>query len=225
MNTILSIITSLDTCLVAEADPELAQSQSAYMRSLWPFLGIPKPRLLASVKPYIKQLKGMSAQDFCSVIEMLWHKPEREYQYVALEIGRTYHRVFGPEDLQFFKGLITRKSWWDTVDVIAPYMVGSIIQRHPLLLPQMKDWTQDENMWVRRTSLLFQLHYKQKTHVEELLHNCVQLMHEKEFFIRKAIGWVLREYSKTDPLVVRRFVDQYKNQLSPLSYREATKYC
>eukprot|EP01087_Luapelamoeba_hula_P014055 TRINITY_DN4057_c0_g1_i2.p1 TRINITY_DN4057_c0_g1~~TRINITY_DN4057_c0_g1_i2.p1 ORF type:complete len:122 (+),score=10.59 TRINITY_DN4057_c0_g1_i2:413-778(+) len=120
--------------------------------------------------------------------------------------------------------MIRNKSWWDTVDIIASNLVGSLVTQFPQLSATMDNWISDEHLWVRRTALIHQLKYKAATNTDRLYSYIGQLMHEQDFFIRKAIGWALREYSKTDPDSVRDFIAANDSELSSLSKREGSKY-
>jgi 3-methyladenine DNA glycosylase AlkD len=126
-------------------------------------------------------------------------------------------------DIDVFESLITTKSWWDTVDYLASHTMGDHLARHPELIPEYTErWITSDDLWLRRTAILYQLRYKQKTDAGRLFEYISRCKDEKEFFIRKAIGWALREYSKTDEQSVREFVAV--SRLSPLSEREALKY-
>jgi 3-methyladenine DNA glycosylase AlkD len=126
--------------------------------------------------------------------------------------------------LQTYANMIRMKSWWDTVDDIAANLVGMLLLDHPELVQAMDDWIQDEFLWIRRTALIFQLKYKQQTDCTRLFGYCTTVMHERDFFIRKAIGWALRQYSKTDPIAVKQFIQTHQHALSPLSVKEGSKY-
>jgi len=120
--------------------------------------------------------------------------------------------------------MIRTNSWWDTVDTIAPNLVGHLVKTHHELTKLMDQWIEDPYLWIRRAALLHQLRWKEMTDEETLFRYCQKTMHEKDFFIRKAIGWVLREYSKTNPRSVKKFIAKYQSNLSPLSIREGSKY-
>jgi 3-methyladenine DNA glycosylase AlkD len=126
--------------------------------------------------------------------------------------------------LEIFEYLIRTKSWWDTVDDIAANLVGPLLSDYPELIKVMDSWIQDENIWIRRTALIFQLKWKKQTDTNRLFTYCGQVMHERDFFIRKAIGWALRQYSKTDPVAVKQFIQDNQFKLSPLSIKEGGKY-
>lgn len=119
--------------------------------------------------------------------------------------------------------LIVSKSWWDTVDVLSPHIMGYMFSTYPKLISQYSDlWIEDENIWLQRSAILYQLHYKGGTDEERLFRYIIRRANNDEFFVQKAIGWVLREYAKTNPESVKSFV--LNHQLKPLSKREALKH-
>lgn len=194
---------------------------SAYMRNLFPFLGIASPERAALQREALAGLPKPAAAELESAALALWELPEREYQYAACEILR---RKAGRLDATFLavaRELIETKSWWDTVDTLASNVVGPIVRRFPELKGQMDEWAADPNFWIARTAILHQLKFKNATDSERLFSYCELRAPDREFFIRKAIGWALREYSKTDAEAVRSFVAASEAGLSGLSKREA----
>lgn len=118
---------------------------------------------------------------------------------------------------------MTTTSWWDTVDLLAAHVVGTLVAADPRLGADMDVWIADEDLWVARTALLHQLRYKERTDTDRLFAHCLRRSAHPDFFIRKAIGWALREYAKTDPAAVRAFVTRERDRLAPLTVREALK--
>lgn len=156
------------------------------------------------------------------VVKTLWQKPEREYQYAAQELAAKYLRHSDKRDIDLFEWMITTKSWWDTVDFIASTIVGNYFKHFPDQLPEKnEDWLHSGDIWLQRTTLIFQLKYKEKVDEQLLVDNIRRLNGTNEFFINKAIGWALREYGKVNPEWVSDFTNQ--NNLSNLSRREALK--
>ena len=196
-------------------EASFAAWQEAYMLHQFPFLGVRSPLLKRAVKTYI-------SADWRKEIPLLWNEPEREYQYAALQLALHHKKEWVPADLQLFETLICSKSWWDTVDTIAPHLAGALFLRHPELLVNADRWLKSDHLWLRRSAIIFQLRYKEKTDANRLFESCARLGGEKEFFIRKAIGWALREYGKTEPERVKKFLATAS--LSPLSIREARKH-
>ncbi|GIH05101.1 hypothetical protein Rhe02_31680 [Rhizocola hellebori] len=203
------------------ADPQRAVSMSAYMRDQFPFLGIPSPQVRQLIretplaKPTEAQLREVALD--------LWQLPEREFQYVACVHLRRYVKVCGPGFIDVARQLIVTKPWWDTVDTLASHTVGPLVRAHPELVATMDSWIDDENMWLARTALIHQLGYKSATDSVRLFGYCQRRADHPDFFIRKAIGWSLREYAKTNPEAVRAFVHANEGTLSGLSEREALK--
>lgn len=194
-----------------------------YMRDLFPFLGIKKPARSQLLKQFYQQtgiLKEPFQSDF--VIE-LWERAEREYQYAALDYIEKSLKKLSKEDLSLMESIITTKSWWDTIDTLASKPVGKIAKDHPEVIQEtIEDWAYGEHLWLRRSAILFQLKYKEQTDEALLYRYIEQNAASKEFFIQKAIGWVLREYSKTNPQSVKQFIETH--QLAALSVREGSKY-
>lgn len=208
--------------LNANRNPQLAEGMAAYMKNQFAFLGIPKPERTKLQKNFIKQAKKQGRIEWQDVYA-LWDLPEREYQYVALDYLEELRKYLQPADIHHLQTLIVMKSWWDTVDKIATIPVGSLCLQHPELVKDcVMAWAESDNMWLARTAILFQLKYKEHTDTGVLAAVIEKNSSSKEFFINKAIGWILREYSKTDKEWVREFLNTHT--LAPLSVREASKY-
>jgi 3-methyladenine DNA glycosylase AlkD len=153
----------------------------------------------------------------------LWALPEREYQYVAVDLLRRQNKQLTADDLPALEALVQAKSWWDTVDGLA-VTIGSIVTREPQLLGRMDALIGAPDFWLRRIALLHQLDGKENTDEARLFAYCLRCADEREFFIRKAIGWALRQYARTNPAAVRQFLDTHREKLSGLSFREAAKH-
>jgi len=158
------------------------------------------------------------------VIFDLWSGIYREEMYLALDVAELVKPYRDLESWPIYLDLLRTAPWWDTLDWIAGKIMSLLILEHRELEGELIQWRVDENMWVRRASLLAHLKHKAYTNTTLLGETVVMLAHEEEFFIRKAIGWVLREYSKTDPVWVGAFVEMHENELSSLSKRESMKY-
>jgi 3-methyladenine DNA glycosylase AlkD len=207
----------------AAADPERAEGNRAYMRDQFPFLGIPTTKRRALSREVLAGLPAPSADELERIARACWELPEREYQYFAVDLLGRYARRLEPGFLDTVHHLVTTKSWWDTVDALASNVAGPIVAAHPEAVADMEDWLVDENMWLARTAIIHQLTYKEGTDTARLFRYCLARADHKDFFIRKAIGWALRQYAWTDPAAVREFVTAHAAELSPLSVREATK--
>ena len=214
----------LEHIFTSAADSARAQAQAAYMKHKFQFFGISKPERAQLEKEFFKSCPITSHDELKQILTILWNKPQREFQYTACELAQKHHKLWTPDFFEVFESMIRTHSWWDSVDTIASNMVGKLLLKYPELQNSMDAWIDDDNFWIQRTALLFQLRYKEKTDEQKLFGYCKKRAHEKEFFIRKAIGWALREYSKTNPKSVKEFLVNHKDQLSPLSYKEANKY-
>ena len=194
-----------------------------YMKGHFSFLGIKSPLRKELEKKFFQET-GLLLEPFNKeFIEELWNEEEREYQYTALTYMEKSLKKLQKSDLPFMEWLITTKSWWDTVDAIAPKPVGNIAEKFPDVIEETVDgWAIHENIWLRRAAILFQLKYKEKTNEDLLYRYIMKNAERKEFFIQKAIGWALREYSKSNPASVEKFIEEHK--LTPLSVREGSKY-
>ena len=199
-----------------------AKYMKAYMKDNFEYLGIKTPLRKELEKELLKE-KSKEALIDKDFVKMLWNYEYRELQYVALDYLVKQKKKLQKEDINFIKDLIITKPWWDTIDLIASHLVGEICKKYPELIDEyILNWSTDENMWIRRTAILYQLKYKQDTDRNILEKVIKDNIEDEEFFIRKAIGWVLREYSKTNKDWVSEFIAN--NRLSKLSKKEASKY-
>ena len=199
-----------------------AIAMSLYMRNKFKFLGIKSPKRKEIFKQIYENFKNNKEIDKEFVVKF-FNKDYREFQYIAIDYLIKMKKYFLKEDIYFIKDLIITKSWWDTVDLIASNLLGEICKKYPSLIDeQIVFWINDENMWLRRSSIIFQLRYKENTNLEILQKSIESNIDDDEFFIQKAIGWALREYSKTDYKWVLNFINNHN--LSKLSKREAEKY-
>ena len=205
-------------------DPERAAPAAAYMRNQFPFLGVPAPTQRTLSHAVTAGLPAPTENDLRTVALACWTLDEREYQYFACGWLRNHVRVPGPDFLATARTLITTKSWWDTVDSLATRFVGGLVRRHPVLAGEMDAWAADANLWLVRTAILYQLHYGPETDTDRLFGYCTRQAAHPDFFVRKAIGWALRHYARTDPDAVRRYLADNADRLSPLSAREAAKH-
>ena len=203
------------------ADPDRAVQMSAYMRDMFPYLGIQTPVRRKLTREFLKAAKKTGAVDWVFINEC-WQL-EREFQYLALDYLDALSACLSPDDVLCLRDLALRKSWWDTIDHLDA-IFGTLALKYPEINSTLLAWSTDENFWLRRIAIDHQLLYKDKTDTVLLEQIIVNNLGQTEFFINKAIGWALREYSKTDPDWVRGFVNSYQDQLAPLSVREASKY-
>lgn len=202
---------------------EQAIPMKTYMKDQFPFLGIKSPIRKELMKEFFKKSEILSKPFQKDFVLALWEKEEREYQNAAMDYIEKCLRKLEKSDLSLFEYLITTKSWWDTVDMLAQKPVGTIACKHPDVIHETIDgWAIGGNLWLQRTAIIFQLKYKERTDEELLYRYIKQNLGSKEFFIQKAIGWALREYSKTNPESVKKFISE--TNLPKLSVREGSKY-
>lgn len=202
-----------------------ASAMSKYMKDRFLFYGIKAEDRKRIQKVWFSQLpKVLSFEQRWEILIELWEKDQREYQYVAIDWLNSWKKEWiHPEDIKYIKWLIENKTWWDSVDAIASNYLGKFAKKFPEFANEMfEEWRDDSNFWINRSCLIFQLKYKKEVDFELLKSLIVQFQPNKEFFIQKAIGWSLRQYSKFEPDEVRNFVTEI--ELTGLAFREATKY-
>lgn len=200
---------------------ELAPKMEAYMRNRFPFLGINSPHRKELESLFFKANGLPDIMDLKQVVNDLWKMPEREFHYTALTIYQKMRKKINP-DFDFLQHLITTNTWWDTVDTIAPNLAGFYVMQDAAYTKLMDEWSEADNFWLRRSAIIHQLKFKDKTDFERLKKYCDANKHDDEFFIRKAIGWALREYAKQDAFAVMEYVN--KADLKNLSRKEALKH-
>lgn len=211
--------------LAEQARPEKAADMQAYMKTDMPFYGVQKPGRTPIIRTVLRNWPPSDRSAYEKLTLALWELPHREEKYVALAVARGHRGFVVAESLPLYRRLIVEGAWWDLVDEVAIRMVREVVITDPRRAWAVIDpWIDDENMWLRRTAIICQVGAKEKTDVERLLRFCRERSWEKEFFIRKAIGWALREYARTDPEAVARFATEHRAELSGLSFREATKH-
>jgi 3-methyladenine DNA glycosylase AlkD len=218
-----TVLERLTATYVAAADPERAVPMRAYMKDIAPFLGLTTPVRRALSRTVLEGTPRPDETDCTAIALRCWELPEREYQYFAVDYLRRHVRHCTSGFLPVARHLVSTVPWWDTVDALASHVVGGLVAGDPKLATDMDAWIVDEDMWVARTALLHQLRYKEHTDTERLFAYCLRQSGHPEFFIRKAIGWCLREYAWTDPEAVRDFLAREKGRFAPLSVREALK--
>lgn len=206
----------------AYANTKIAEEQRAYLRDQFLFYGIKTPIRRAIQKPFLARAYLPPKEKLEKLVRILWKRPQREYHYFAQELVQKYTKQFEEKDILLLEFIVTNNSWWDTVDFIAIKLIGQYFTK----FPEKRDayimkWLSSDNMWLQRTCVIFQLLSKEKMDKEFLAQIINSLLGSKEFFINKAIGWALRDYSKTNPEWVIDYVDH--TQLHPLSEREAMR--
>ncbi|MFI7412849.1 DNA alkylation repair protein [Streptomyces sp. NPDC049627] len=218
-----TVMERLTTAYAAAADPERAATARAYMKDVAPFLGIPTPARRTLSRTVVQGTPRPDEADCTAVALRCWQLAEREYHYFAVDYLRRHVGRLSSGFLPVARHLVTTVSWWDTVDALAAHVVGGLVAAGPKLKADMDTWIVDDDLWVARTALLHQLRYKERTDTARLFAYCLRQSGHTDFFIRKAIGWCLREYAKTDPDAVRDFLARERGRFAPLSVREALK--
>lgn len=203
-------------------DKENAISMAKYMRNLFSFYGIPTPKRKAVYKDFLKEEKKLEKIDW-ELLDQCYQDLHREFQYFVCDYLLAMNKYLTFEDIPKLKQYITKKEWWDTIDCFDS-VIGEIGLRDNRVEKLMLEWSKDKDHWLRRIAIDHQLNRKEKTNKELLEQIIVNNFGSEEFFINKAIGWSLREYSKTNPTWVKEFLDKYKDKLNKLSIREASKY-
>ena len=206
-----------------ESNRELAVPMENYMKNNFSFLGIKTEKRRAIFKSIYEQNKAEIKSNFRTIAWELFQMKEREFHQVAIDLlVKESMKNFAIEDIKLIEKLIITNSWWDSVDTIAKYLLGGYLQQFPLeTLKVIERFSNSKNMWLNRSAILFQLSYKEKTNFEILISECEKHKHSNEFFIQKAIGWALRDYSRFNPTGVKAYVNS--TNLKPLSSREALR--
>jgi 3-methyladenine DNA glycosylase AlkD len=211
-------VATVEESLRSLADPERAIPMRAYMKDIAPFLGVSKPERDKAQKQFGLPEPG----DEIAACNLLYQYDEREFHYIATSVLRKRAKQLQPEALTDLKRFAQTHSWWDTIDELTK-SVGAVVTQHPELIAELDEWVRHPDFWVQRTAILHQLGAGEKTDVDRLFRLCLVQAANPEFFVRKAIGWALRDYAWTDPEAIREFVNQHRAQFSPLTVREALK--
>ena len=215
---------SLSKFIEAKGNKNIAQAQSKYMRFKFPFYGIMQKPLSEAIKEFYEIHGKVEIENTMSFVQECFSYHYRELWHVGLGILRKNVKKLPDTHLEDFKKIIIKGDWWDVTDSMASGVVGDYLQKYPHLLPEMDAWIQHENYWIRRTAIIYQLKYRKDLDTQRLFKYILLCAHEKEFFIRKAIGWSLREYSKTNARAVIEFIETHDTVLSGLSKREGMKW-
>lgn len=201
---------------------EKAAGMKKYMRNQFDFIGISSPMRKELFRSFINEYGYPENDNMINIIKVLWELNYRDYQYSAIGLITKRIKTLDTDFIPVTQYMITNRSWWDTVDAIASNIAGPLLLKDKKFMRSInKKWINSDNMWLRRTALIFQLNYKEETNEKMLYSNIKKCAKEKEFFIRKAIGWALRQHARKNPESVRDFVNNI--ELSTLSTREALK--
>ena len=214
--------------LAAAGDPERAANQQRYLKSAMPCHGLSAPELRALLRPHLMAFAPADRDEWESTVRTWWDgATHREEWYAAIALAR--HRTARPwQDvrcLDLYRHLVLTGAWWDVVDVIAAHLVGGVLAGHrPEATPVLRAWAVGDDAWLRRTSVICQLGHGADTDLDLLTFAIESNVDDPSFWLRKGIGWALRQYARTDPAWVRAYVDLLGDRLSGLSRREATKH-
>jgi 3-methyladenine DNA glycosylase AlkD len=212
----------LNARLETLAHKDNAIAMKKYMRNKFEFYGIKSAIRKGAITQHRKELGMIKSQDIDEFVHYCWDNPYREVQYSCIEL---IDREINPplERLKLYEWMVLNRSWWDSVDFIAPCLLGRLFSQNPkIIIGNTERFVQSGEIWLQRSALIFQLKYRAKTDLDLLFHHCKSLAQVKEFFIRKAIGWGLRQAGKFFPVEVLNFVNT--TNLSPLSRKEALKH-
>ena len=211
--------------LIQAADPAKAGPMASYMKTETPFYGVSSHDRKVISRGLAREFPARSRTEYVNAVRTLWHGEFREEKYLAIAYARLFPHYVTLSSVSMYRTMITQGAWWDFVDEIAAHLVGSVLFRQrDRLTPTMESWTMSNDLWLRRTSIICQLRHKADTDTELLESACTRNLESTEFFIRKAIGWALREFGKTDPSWVIGYVERHKNEMSGLTHREAVKH-
>jgi 3-methyladenine DNA glycosylase AlkD len=224
----LDLVTAVRAALAAGANPDRAAAQQRYMKSAMPYRGLAAPELKAALRPLLAAYEPGGRAAWTATVRVLWDEAAyREERYAATAVARP--RKARPwldaGSVPLFRHLVVTGAWWDHVDEIAQHLVGPARRAHrPDLTPVLRDWATDDDLWVRRTSVICQVGDRHETDTDLLRHAIEANVDDPTFWLRKAVGWALRDYARTDPDWVRAEVDRLGDRLSGLSRREALKH-
>ena len=210
--------------LESRADARKAVAMAAYMKTAMPFYGVPKPARTEIFREFKGRFDISNRKDYERVVIGFWRLSHREEKYFAIDVARSRRDFIVPQSMLLYRRLIEEGAWWDIVDEVAAHLVGTVLLHHRKeIAPMMDRWIESPDMWVRRAAIISQLRHKDQTDHARLFRYALDQAGEKDFFIRKAIGWALRQYAYTAPERVRAFITRNRSRLSPLTYREASR--
>lgn len=213
---------TIQSTLEPHRDVIKAERMAKYMRDQFAFLGIPSPERKALARELFRTLGLLQEPIDARLVRDLWALPSREYQYLALDYLDRQRKKLSPAHADLIEHCVTTKSWWDTIDPLS-HVAGELVKKHPVALEKLEAWATADNFWLRRIAILHQLGFKRDMDEARLFRYVLLNAHDTEFFIRKAIGWALRECSYSSPEAVEAFVRDHERELSSLSRREALK--
>ena len=208
--------------MIRHKNEEQAQKMSKYMLNKFEYIGIKTSERRKIFKNFFKEYKNEEKIDW-EFVNKCWENKYREFQYIAADYLKNMKDKLTIDDIPEFKRLILKKSWWDTIDNL-DMTIGALALKDSNVNKILLEWSLDENIWLRRIAIDHQLLRKEKTDTELLEKILKNNLGQAEFFINKAIGWALRDYSKTNPNWVKNFIEKNREKMAKLSIREASKY-
>ena len=208
--------------MIQHKNEEQAQKMSKYMLNKFEYIGIKTPERREIFKNFFKEYKNEEKIDW-EFVNKCWENKYREFQYVGADYLKNMKDKLTIDDIHKFKRLILEKSWWDTIDNL-DMTIGALALKDSNVNKILLEWSLDGNIWLRRIAIDHQLLRKEKTNTELLEKILKNNLGQTEFFINKAIGWALRDYSKTNPEWVKNFIEENKENMAKLSIKEASKY-
>lgn len=219
----MDFITALEKEFIAQANTAQSSAMEAYMKNHFPFFGIAMPQRRAILKSVSAEYSDEIKANARALAFQLYEKPQREFHYCAIELLiQNCSKKLQKDDIHWIEQLLLTYSWWDTVDTISKYLLGRYLTKFPEQTNMViEKFSNAANIWLNRSTLLFQLDYKKNTNFSILEAVCEHFKESNEFFIQKAIGWALREYSKINPITVQNYV--ISTNLKPLSKKEALR--
>jgi 3-methyladenine DNA glycosylase AlkD len=221
------LVAAVRAALAAAGDPEVAARQQEYMKSEMPYHGLPAPRLKAELRPLLREWQPADDEQWAGTVRTLWDgATHREEWYAAMAVAR--HRRarawLDAASLDLWEHLVVTGAWWDVVDDVATHLVGDVLAAHrSAATPIVRVWATDDDLWLRRTAVICQIGHREATDLDLLRYAVEANVDDTSFWLRKAIGWALRQHARTDPEWVRAEVARLDDRLSGLSQREALK--
>ena len=211
--------------LKSHANEDYAIRMKAYMKGHFDFFGVQAPQRKKLIKSFVQSHKKSEFHEIKNMVSQLWIYPMRDGQYVAMELLAGHLKKLEKVDLSFIESLISTKSWWDTVDWVAGHALGKYFMKFPeMRLNTIEKWMQTKDIWLKRSAIIHQLFYKEKTDHDLLAELILEQKNSKDYFINKASGWALRRYSKTNPQWVESFIEEHNVELSKLTSKEGMKW-
>lgn len=210
--------------LAKVAVPKSVPGMQAYLKTDMPFYGVANPVRLPIFREMVKRFVPANRREYEAGIRALWRLEHREEKYAAIYYAYSHSAFVALASLPLYEKMIRQGGWWDLVDFLVCKLISPLyLAERAAIRPAVNGWIDDDDLWVRRTALLAHYCHKRATDERQLFRHSLRRAGETEFFIRKAIGWALRQYSYAEPEAVKRFLTEHRARLSGLSFREGAK--